>query len=77
MGAFISSNNIVSSSNYKLSQITKFDRDTLNRIILYLQSQKIIKKIVFKKHEELMCYKKAQSIIDDSVQFKIPISLKK
>lgn len=64
-------------SSYKLSQITKFDRDLLNRIILYLQSQKIIKKLVFKKHEELMCYKKAQSIIDDSVQFKIPISLKK
>ena len=46
----------------------------LNRIMLYLQSEKIIKKIVFKKHEELMCYKKAQNIINDTQEFKIPIS---
>lgn len=62
---------------YKLSQITQFDRDTLNRIMLYLISQKFIKKIVYKKHEELMCYNKAQDIINNKIQFKIPLVFKK
>ena len=57
---------------YKLAQITQFDRDTLNRIMLYLISQKFIKKIVYKKHEELLCYNKAQDIINNKIQFKIP-----
>ena len=45
--------------------------------MLYLESQKIIKKIVFRKHEELICYKKAKNILNDSQDFKIPISFKK
>ena len=62
---------------YKLSQKTQFDRDNLNRIMLYLICQKFIKKITNKNNEELYCYKKAQQIIKNEIVFKYPVSITK
>lgn len=73
-------NNIIKDKNityFKLSQITKFERDTLNRIMLYLICQKYIKKMTNKYHEELLCYKKAQTLMNNTIQFKYPILINK